>query len=271
MRIRVVGTLALFLLGAGASAGAAHAASVPGTEHITNFDVKLTVAPDGLLTVHEVIGYDFGVVPRHGIFRDIPVREVYTTNSDYERVYRLHVANVQATGASARTSTSKHGNYLRVRIGDPDKTVTGPHTYTIDYTVEGALNSFRDHDELYWDAIGNQFDVPIDAATVAVHMPAEITRVACFAGPQGSGLGCDKFAKHGNAGPLGRQNLSWKEGVTGVVAIPSGAINPPPAPILEKKWTLNDAFARRYDTMGPAAGLAVVGLGAVVLLVLFKA
>jgi uncharacterized protein (TIGR04222 family) len=270
MRIRVVGALALFLLGAVTSAGAAHAASAPGTEHIATFDVKMTVAPNGLLSVHEVIGYNFGVVPRHGIFRDIPVREVYTTNSDYQRVYRVHVTNVQATSASAQTSTSTQGNYLRVRIGDPDTTVTGLHTYTIDYTVEGALNSFRDHDELYWDAIGNQFDVPFDAATIAVSMPAEITRVACFAGPQGSGLGCDASGKHGKLATFAQQDLSSNEGVTVVVAIPSGAINPPPAPILEKKWNLNDAFSRRYDTMGPAAALAVVGLGAVVLLVLVK-
>ena len=36
-------------------------------------------------------------------------------------------------------------------------------TYAIDYTVEGALTGFPDHDELFWDAIGNQWTVPIDA------------------------------------------------------------------------------------------------------------
>ena len=48
------------------------------------------------------------------------------------------------------------GNDKRIKIGDPDRTITGRHTYTIDYRVEGTLNGFADHDELYWNAIGSR-------------------------------------------------------------------------------------------------------------------
>ena len=33
--------------------------------------------PDGTLRIHETIAYDFGVVPHHGIFRDLVERESY--------------------------------------------------------------------------------------------------------------------------------------------------------------------------------------------------
>ena len=44
--------------------------------------------------------------------------------------------------------------YERIKIGDPDRTISGEHTYDIRYRVKGALNGFEDHDELYWNAIG---------------------------------------------------------------------------------------------------------------------
>src|SRR3954470_24545772 len=101
------------LLAAGASmlgllgiASPAHATS-EFIEHINSFDVTLTVAPNGLLSAHEVIEYNFGVAPRHGIFRDIPVREVWTSDNAYERVYDVKVKKVTATGASAATKVGR--------------------------------------------------------------------------------------------------------------------------------------------------------------------
>src|SRR4051794_27612978 len=97
-RVPVVlaGTAAVFGLLLGSPA---HATS-PFIEHIDSFNVTLTVAPNGLLTVHEVIEYNFGVAPRHGIFRDIPVREVWTPDNRYERVYDVKVKKITATGTS---------------------------------------------------------------------------------------------------------------------------------------------------------------------------
>ena len=66
------------------------------------------------------------------------------------------------------------------------------HRYRIAYTVRGAPLTFADHDELYWDAIGNQWPVPISNAHVTVTAPAAIIGIACFSGPQGSSLPCDR-------------------------------------------------------------------------------
>ena len=217
-------------------------------ESIVAYDVAMTVAPDGLLTVHEDITYDFGSTERHGIVRDLVEREVYVTKADSDRLYQVDVGTITADGETAQASVETEGNYRRVRIGDPDRTITGVHQYGIDYTVEGALTGFPDHDELFWDAIGNQSNVPIANAMVEVTMPAPITKVACFSGVQGAHLACDSAQKTENSAQFFQKNLSSNQGVTVVVAVPAGTIQPPPAPVVEKHRTADDAFARGAPT-----------------------
>ena len=130
------------------------------SEVIHSYDVAIEIRADDSIRVTEVIAYDFGSTPHHGIFRDVPTREAY--DDRYDRVFPLHVESVEATGgASADYEVSQEpGGITRIKIGDPDETITGAHTYTIVYTVEAAMNGFRDHDELYWNAIGEYWEVP---------------------------------------------------------------------------------------------------------------
>ena len=63
--------------------------------------------------------------------------------------------------ASARapaqyTRQDQSGDEQTIRIGDPDRTITGAHTYTIRYRLRGVLNHFKDHDELYLNVIGTE-------------------------------------------------------------------------------------------------------------------
>ena len=152
----------VLLVGALAVLGAAPAQAAFG-ETIRSYDVTLTVLRNGDLRVSETIEYDFGAAQRHGIFRDIPTRVPYDQTDD--RVYELDDVSVTSpTGAPADVDRSESAGVTSLRIGDPDETVTGRQVYDIDYTVHGALNAFEDHDELYWNAIGDKWDVEILAA-----------------------------------------------------------------------------------------------------------
>jgi hypothetical protein len=148
----------------------------------------VAIQDDGHLEITEVIAYDFGSNEKHGIFRDIPTR--FRFDAKHDRVYPLTLRSVTADPASTPTDTkvSEVGNLTRIRICDPDITVTGQHTYVITYSVEGALNHFQDHDELFWNGIGTEWDVPIEHGETIVTAPAGITQVTCFSGPQGSSL-----------------------------------------------------------------------------------
>ena len=246
----------------------ADAETPAGIEHIESMNVDLTVAPDGLLSVKEDIVYDFGANDRHGIFRDLVTREIYGTSGKYDRVYRINVLDVSSpTGAPAQLKKSSSGRYLHLRIGNPDRTVRGTQRYVIEYTVRGAPTAYPNHDELYWDAVGLQWPVRIDRADIAVHMPGPVTKIACYTGPAGSGLPCDRARKLRTGAIFGESDLASLSGVSVVVGVPKGVIQPEPRPILDKRWNLNDAFARRADTLIPAGVLLLLCVGGVLALV----
>ena len=193
-------------------------ASAQSEERIREFDVTLNVSVSGDLEVTEVITYDFGSADRHGILRDIPVRFHY--DSTYDRLYRLEVLEVSSeTAPDQYTREDIGGGVTELRIGDPDRTISGEHTYRIRYRVEGALNGFTDHDELYWNATGNNWGVPIDHATVVVQMPAAIQDSLCFAGPTGANTQCDAASVSASTATFMHSGLRSYEGVTIVARI----------------------------------------------------
>ena len=225
-------------------------------ETIRSYDVTLTVLRNGDLQVSETIEYDFGAGQRHGIFRDIPTRVPYDQKDD--RLYELDDVRVTSpTGAPAGVDRSESAGVTSLRIGDPDRTVTGRHVYDIDYTVHGALNAFEDHDELYWNAIGDRWDVPILAATVAVDLPAAPTQVACFAGYTGSSLPCGTVETRGATVHMSQPGgLGPYSAFTVVAGLPKSAVTAT-GPILEERWTVQGALTPTPLT-GTLAGLILL-------------
>jgi uncharacterized membrane protein YgcG len=233
-------------------------------ERITSYHAGIAIQRDGSILVTEQIVYNFGSDQRHGIFRVIPVRLRY--NGTYDRIYAVDVQSVDSPDAPAQYTVDNNGPYVSVKIGDPNQTVTGEHTYTLTYRVRGSLNAFADHDELYWNAVGNQWDVPIDQATVQVSAPVDVTRAACFAGPLGSTAPCQHVGITSGVASFGQAGLGPNEGLTVVVAIPKGVVAAP-GPVLRERWSLQQAFALTPVSGGVSGGLfaILVILGAVVL------
>ena len=246
--------LLALLLGSGA-AGAAQA----GTERITAYDVDIRVEPTGSLLITEIIDYDFGLNERHGILRDVPVRLGY--DDRYERIYPLDVLSVEGSpGTPDEYKAETAGNNKRLRIGDPDRTISGAHRYTITYRVDAALNGFPEHDEIYWNAVGVEWTVPIERATVRVTAPAAITDVACFGGGRGSRLPCSEASHEGSGARFSQAGLDAGEGVTVVVGFAKGAV-PPPVPVLDERWS----FSRAFSVTPATAGVSLALLAAAVL------
>jgi uncharacterized protein (TIGR04222 family) len=231
-------------------------------ESIKRYDVQIHIQPSGSMLVTETIDYDFGSVARHGIFRDIPERLHY--DDTYDRIYRIDVVSVKAVGASADYEVEhQSGGILHIRIGHPDLTVSGEHVYTIVYRVDGALNGFPDHDELYWNAIGADWNVQIDQASARVTGPAPVMKVACFTGPVGSTLGCAKAVVKSGAAVFSQPSMPPYNALSIVAALPMGSVAST-APILEERWSLDRAFRRTPLTVGGSMGLlalVVIGFG----------
>lgn len=263
---RAVAALALVPAIAAGLAGSAGAFQAG--ERITSYDERVVVQPDASILVTETIRYDFGSTPRHGIYRDIPVRFEYPADPKYERVTRIDRIRVSAepAGTPAGIEISDEGARKRIRIGDPDRTVTGEHVYAISYRVRGAVDAFPDHDELRWDAVGTEWAVPVDGARVGVESPVPITQVACSAGPAGSDLPCRAAQVDGTTAAFSHAVLPPYNGLTITVGLPKGALVVPP-PLLDEKWSLTRAFSVTPLTVGGAVLLlGAVLVGVVVLL-----
>lgn len=259
--------VAFALLLTGASLLLVHSAYAQASERILNYGIDVTVQRDGVLRFVETIEYDFGTEERHGILRDIVTHQRY--DDTYDRIYDIEIERVEADrGASASYEVETPGEGItRLRIGDAQRTVSGAHTYRITYTLANALNAFEDHDELYWNVIGSQWDVPILRTTVRVQLPAEVTpRVACFAGPTGSALACDRAQATSGGATFEHAGLEAYENVTIVVGFPKGAV-PEPQPALEERWTFGRAFTLDPLRIGAALILLVGAVWAVVRLV----
>ena len=255
-KVVLVVLVAGFLVG---GPGAARAQFV--FEHIADYEELITIEGTGDVLVQEMIEYDFGSSPRHGIFRDIPVR--YDYDETYERITPLDVVSVDASGGASADYVIEHsGGIDRIKIGDPDETVTGRHVYRITYRVAGALNAFQDHDELYWNAIGPDWTVPIEKARVSVTGPAEITDAACYTGYQGSNLACSRSSLKDGIATFAQNGLAPYQGLTVVVGLPKGAL-PPSAlkVILDERWSLSRAFAITPLTGSLALLLLIAAVG----------
>ena len=247
----VSGLLLIFLL---LVAGSAAAQS--GSEVIHSYEVDIEILDTGDLVVTERIDYDFGSALRHGIFRTIPTR--YYLDEVNDRVYRIEDVAVQSPTAPVDVDVSSEGAFTKIRVGDPDVEISGRHRYTLTYRVEGVLNPFSDHDELYWNAIGDEWQAPIDGVEVTVRAPADIERATCFQGYQGATEPCAQARVRGSTVRfLAGRTLQPYEGLTVVVAIPKGTV-PEPTMILDERWSAERAFDLNPWTI--AAGVALVGL-----------
>lgn len=227
---------------------------------ITSFDAQIEVQQDGALRITETILVDFGTLRRHGIFRDIPVR--YNYNEDAYRVYDFALESVTDTaGRRHKYEVSTVGDFKRIKIGDPDREVSGPQSYRITYRLRHVLNSFSEHDELYLNIIGPPgWPVRIERSTATVTLPEDgIQRVTCFQGVLSSQEPCRFTSSGRGAGFETTRVLPEGQYFTIVVALRKGVVPEPQPKLVAKPREFSEYFAVTPLTL---TGAAVVFAGA---------
>jgi len=233
---------------------------------IERFVADIEIQRDGTLNITESIDVDFLTLQdRHGIFRVIPVRYQWDADPKMLRVYDVDVRSVRdASGRSLTYETSEGGGpNFSIRIGDADRIVTGKQTYRIDYTVRGALNPFADHDELFWNVNGGDWEVPMRIVTATVHSGFDaFTSVTCYEGPRGSTKACrsefsPRFAAFTTSAlPAGDQ-------LTIVTALRKGAVTEPVPMLQRRDREIDEYFEVTPVTVGGALVAMLGGLGLV--------
>ena len=120
--------------------------------------------PQGQLHVVEQIDLTFSDF-NHGILRALP-------DSYKGKSLKLQVNKVSSdSGAPNQYTTYGDSGNTVLKIGDPNKTVTGQQRYTIDYTMQNVITFYDDHDELYWDVNGNDWAQSFNNVKATFHFP----------------------------------------------------------------------------------------------------
>jgi uncharacterized protein (TIGR04222 family) len=257
--------LAGLLLALGFSVATSTTASAAG-DQIDKFAIEYEMGTDGVLQAKETIVWRFGSDSgRHGIDRYFVTREPYDDQQD--AVYTVDVESVTSPDSGVATQYSENtyktdngrGEQLRIRIGDPDQTVSSPTaTYVITYSVKGAMRTFSGYDEFYWDAIGSDWKAPMTNVSVKATVPGGAQELSCFAGPVQSKADCTSDRIVDGVGEFTQASLPAGQGMTIGVKIKPGLITDN-APHLETDGSKLSA--------GETAGLiALAGVGAVSLI-----
>jgi len=190
---------------------------------IDSFDCRLDLTEAGRLKVTEELTVTF-LTPHHGIERWIPVSyRVPATGANL--TIALRVEDVRMDGTSVPYAVRRKGRDELIRIGDPDRTITGTHVYEIAYTASRVILFHADYLQLYWNVTGNDWRVPIGRATASIGLPdtvdPSLVSSTSYVGYYGSGA----RGGEGTIDDAGRLNfasgpLSPGEGLTIDISIP---------------------------------------------------
>lgn len=207
-------------------AALAPAPAVARSLEIRGFDVELIVRRDGSLLVNERITVHFEG-EWNGLYRTIPVS--YDWNGFN---YRLKLDLQSATderGNALEVDSDRDGGNRRFRIWVPGAH-DATHTVTLSYVVANGLRFFEDHDELYWNVTGNDWDVPVGHARASIILPPSVTniRAASYTGAHGAAQQDAAVEQVGNSVQVRTTTpLAFREGLTVAVGWDPGVVHRP--------------------------------------------
>lgn len=208
--------------------------------HDERFEAKQVVVEpagtDGVL-ITEVVDIDFGNERRHGYERFIP--------NDFGVPIDV---TASSTDAPDDVDVTVLGSETRIRLGDPDTTVSGQHRYVLRYTLPAAQVSSG---ELALDIIGNDETLRTERFEVIV-TGFDLADPLCNVGRFGTSGGCALEREHdvyrAVIAPLEPgDGITISGTIVGVVAATDVAVDPAPA--------------RRDDARVPVT-VGIVALGA---------
>lgn len=195
---------------------------------IENFDAAIDVRKDASISVTETIDFQF-TGSWQGIYRKIPSR--YRTPMGFSFTLRIDSEEAfDGNGAPLKNEVSNEGYYRQIKAWVPGAE-DAVRRVVLKYRVHNALQFFEDHDELYWNITGDEWDFPIKSASATITLPsgAAGVRATSYSGAYGSRGNDAEVSIAGHVVHIAmRQELSFREGLTGVVGWEKGLIDEPP-------------------------------------------
>ena len=140
-------------------------------EKITNFDVDLKVNKNGSIDVVERISYITDEEGKRGIYRNIPYKYENASLIKFEN--KIGIYNFKSTyldGTPTGLYTQNEDNVMYNRLGEENIFLKAnqEYTYIISYTMYNIIRISGDVKQIYINAIGNYWEIPIEKYRVKI-------------------------------------------------------------------------------------------------------
>ncbi len=169
----------------------------------------------------------------HGIERALP-------KSYKNRNVNLKIESVtNESGIKLNYTTRESNNNEVLRIGNANQYVHGSQTYVLTYSLDYPISFYDNHDELYWNTNGTEWQQPFNNATAHLHIgptipdSAILPQMTCFTGIAGAkNNDCTITQSHDDSGTIITSQttgpLAPAENLTFVIGFTSGTFAKPP-------------------------------------------
>jgi uncharacterized membrane protein len=203
--------------------------------YVKDFQSTITVQSDSSLLIEEKITADAGNLPdKHGIFRIVPTETKTDRGNIKTPVSLVSITDFDGKNLPFSASTDNFNHTITWKIGDAGVTVTGLNYYNITYKVKNAVRSGNsDFDELYWNLMGNFWDMEIDNFSATIVFPAGIsqsnTNIYLYSGTlgqKGNNLADYHWDSEEALQVSSNRMIPTQQGITVSATFPKGIIKP---------------------------------------------
>ena len=204
------------------------------SEKIRNYEVTVQINKNGTLTVNEVIDYQFGEEFKHGIYRDIPLRSKRFGFDVHKSFIKMNW--IKRDGKDEEYTKNHFYEGIRYRIGSETELVNLYKTesiYELNYDIYNAVFEKDGIYQVYYNAIGQFWNVPIEQASVIIRFPDgqkikknEIEKLEVYTGSYGEKGENYDILENDEEIHISTKELEPKNGLTFMLNLKTDKISP---------------------------------------------
>ena len=204
------------------------------SEKIKKYEVTVQINRNGTLTVNEVIDYQFGEEFKHGIYRDIPLRSKRFGFDVHKSFIKMNW--IKRDGKDEEYTKNHFYEGIRYRIGSETELVNLYKTesiYELNYDIYNAVFEKGGIYQVYYNAIGQFWNVPIEQASVIIRFPDgqkikknEIEKLEVYTGSYGEKGENYDILENDEEIHISTKELEPKNGLTFMLNLKTDKISP---------------------------------------------
>ena len=202
---------------------------------VERFAADISVGRDGVVDVSETITARF-TGSWNGLYRTVPVD--YRSPQGFNWTLDLELVGATLEGRALEVEPERVRHFVKYKIWIPGAR-NATRTVVLRYRARNGLRFFDDHDELYGNVTGDEWDVPIEAASARISLPAGVSgvRATAFNGVYGATSQDAEVVVEGGSVRIDLPRpLGFHEGLTAVVGWDKGLVAAPTAGDLARRF-----------------------------------